>query len=143
MEKVNEAVAEPIENPNPEEVIPAKGKKEKDHWELHDYLWLISIITGIVSILFVLLAKNAINDKNNFVTFTFNFPWMAKAAVVKLEFLTGKFCSIIAGIFGVASLGCGVSRNLVRKQGTFMSYLLGIAATVLSVIAYLAAYFKG
>lgn len=148
MAKQNGAAAEPILEEAATEVIADNNavskKKEKDHWELHDYMWLISLITGVIAILFVLLAKKAVNDeKNDFVTFTFNFPWMAKAAAVKLTALTGKLCAIVAGSFGLISTGCGITRNVLKRQGNFMSYLLGVAGVVLAVVAFFAAHFKG
>lgn len=148
MTKEMDTVTEPIENPIAEEAAApaAKNKKpakEKDHWELHDYLWLAAIILGIVSLLFVLLAKNAVNEKTGIVTFTFNFPWMSKAANLKIPFLNARICGIIGGIFGVLSIAAGVWRNILKKQKSAFSYLLGVAATVLSVVAYLAGYYKG
>ena len=147
MTKETDTVAEPIENPIAEEAVTSavkeKKKKEKDHWELHDYMWLAAIVLGIISILFVLLAKNAVNEKTNVVTFTFNFPWMSKAANLKIPFLNAQICGIIGGIFGLLSTAAGIFRNILKKQNSMFSYLLGVAATVLSVVAFLAGYYKG
>lgn len=147
MTKETDTVAEPIENPIAEEAVTSavkeKKKKEKDHWELHDYMWLAAIVLGIISILFVLLAKNAVNEKTNVVTFTFNFPWMSKAANLKIPFLNAQICGIIGGIFGLLSTAAGIIRNVLKKQNSMFSYLLGVAATVLSVVAFLAGYYKG
>ena len=109
-------------------------KVQKDRKELHDIFFQIAIITAIAGFVFVWLAQNAVNAKNGCVTFQ---PFNIKKPI-EIEFLTISVTSIIAGVLGLSSVGCGLARNHFKRENKLISYLCGIVVVVLAVFAFMA-----
>ena len=145
---------------NAEAPIAAKPKKEKkekikDPKELHSVLFLLAWVFGIIGVLWVLLAQNAINnDDNGFVTITYH--WFDDVLVDRklqiyetqwteltwdIEWLTSTLCSLIALGLGVVSTACGVARNIIKKDKKLISYVCGVVVLVLGAFAFLADYY--
>ena len=154
---VDQAVVNDIEAPisaKPQEKPAKPSRKDRDPKELHSILFAAAWIVGIVGIVFVLLAQNALNNKDNgFVSL--GYHWFEdvmdrKTKVVEtqwteqffdIEFLTTSLCSFIAIGLGVVSTACGVARNIIKKDRKLISYICGVVVLVLGVIAYLASYY--
>jgi len=109
-------------------------KVQKDRKELHDIFFQIAIITAIAGFVFVWLAQNAVNAKNGCVTLQ---PFNIKKPI-EIEFLTISVTSIIAGVLGLSSVGCGLARNHFKRENKLVSYLCGIVVVVLAVFAFMA-----
>lgn len=109
-------------------------KVQKDRKELHDIFFQIAIITAIAGFVFVWLAQNAVNAKNGCVTLQ---PFNIKKPI-EIEFLTISVTSIIAGVLGLSSIGCGLARNHFKRENKIVSYLCGIVIVVLAVFAFMA-----
>ncbi len=116
-----------------ESVQESTGKKKREKRELHDLFWTIGLILGIVSLVFVLIAKNAINSGG---VWTLPKLWMKRPLAIK--FMTAKLATVIAGVLSVLSVGCGLTRNIMKRQNWLMGYLVGLVALVLSAIAWFA-----
>lgn len=117
-----------------EEKNTAVEKKQKDRKELHDIFFEIAIITAAIGFIFVWLAQNAVNAKNGYVTLQ---PFNIKKPI-EIEFLTITVTSVIAGVLGLTSVGCGIARNHFKRDNKVVSYLCGVVVTVLAVIAFMA-----
>lgn len=155
MKKNDVSVNEAVEN-NTEAPVPAKAKKEKvrDPKELHSILFAAAWIVGILGIVFVFLAQNAMNSKDGFVSLSYH--WFDEVLVDRrnqifetqwtelfwdLEFLTTSLCSYIALGLGFISTACGVARNIIKKEKKLISYICGVVVLVLGVFAFLADYY--
>ncbi len=117
-----------------EEKNTAVEKKQKDRKDLHDIFFQIAIITAVVGFIFAWLAQNAVNAKNGYVTFQ---PFNIKKPI-EIEFLTISVTSIISGLLGISSIGCGIARNRLKRDNKVVSYLGGVVVVVLAVIAFMA-----
>ncbi len=113
--------------------VPAKGKVKRERKELHDLFWMISIILGVVGILFVLIAKNALNGSGYWSIQPFGIK-----NPIKLTFLTSSVSAWIAAGLSVVSIGFGLTRNFMKRQNLLMGYLIGLVALILSIFALLA-----
>ncbi len=129
MRERNAAAIETME----ESVQESTGKRKREKKELHDLFWTIGLILGIVALVFVLIAKNAINNGG---VWTLPKLWMKRPLAI--EFMTAKLATVIAGILSILSVGCGVTRNIMKRQNWLMGYLVGLVALILSVIAWFA-----
>ena len=153
MKKNDVSVNEAVEN-NTEAPVPEKTKKVREPKELHSVLFAASWIVGIVGILFVLLAQNAMNTKDGFVSLSYH--WFDEVLVDRrnqifetqwtelfwdIEFLTTAICSYIALGLGLISTACGVARNIIKKEKKLLSYLCGVVVLVLGSFAFLASYY--
>lgn len=119
-----------------EEAVETKPvKKQRDKYELHEILWIVAIIAAVVSFLFVLISQNALNGAGYYA-----FQKFGMEKPLKFQWLTASLASYIAGGAAIISLGTGIARNFLRKNKTVMSYLPGIVVTILSAIAFAAAY---
>lgn len=133
MRDKNAATIETANDSAQETVVKEKSEKK----ELHDLFWTIGIILGLVSIVFVLIAKNAINNGG-----VWTIPkYFAMKRPLEISFMTAKLASLIAGILAVASVGCGVTRNVLKRQNWLLGYLVGLVALILSAIAWFAAQY--
>ena len=139
---VEAAAAEAIETTAPEK--PAKKQKNGsgDIRDMHSLFFAAGIILGAISILFTIIAKNGINGAGYF-TFT-PFEGIRKLFTdksinpVKVTFLTSSLSAWIAGVLAVLSVGCGLTRNILKKQNSLIGYLIGLVALILAVLALLA-----
>ncbi len=154
---VNEAVIDTEVTATPEATPekPSKpSRKERDPKELHSILFAAAWIVGIIGIVFVFLAQNAMNNKDGFVSLSYH--WFDEVLVDRraqiyetqwtelfwdIEFLTTSLCSIIAMVLGFISTCCGVARNIIKKDKKLVSYIAGVVVLVLGVIAYMAAHY--
>lgn len=151
---VNEAVVNNTEAPITEKPQKEKKVKDRDPKELHSIMFLLAWVIGIVGILFIFLAQNAINnDDNGFVTITYNwfgevFDRKTQTTSIEwtemtwdIEFLTSALCSYIALGLGLISTACGVTRNILKKDKKLISYVCGVVVLVLGAFAFLANYY--
>ena len=153
MKKNDVSVNEAVEN-NTEAPVPEKTKKVREPKELHSVLFAASWIVGIVGILFVLLAQNAMNTKDGFVSLSYH--WFDEVLVDRrnqifetqwtelfwdIEFLTTAICAYIALGLGLISTACGVARNIIKKEKKLLSYICGVVVLVLGSFAFLASYY--
>ena len=152
---VNEAVVNDTEAPVAEVTKKEKKVKNKDPKELHSIMFLLAWVIGIVGIIFVLLAQNALNnDDEGFVSLSYH--WFDEVLVDRknqifetqwtemfwdIEFLTSALCSYIAMGLGLISTGCGIARNILKKDKKLVSYVCGVAVLVLGAFAFLADYY--
>lgn len=151
---VNEAVVNNTEAPITEKPQKEKKVKDRDPKELHSIMFLLAWVIGIVGILFIFLAQNAINnDDNGFVTITYNwfgevFDRKTQTTSIEwtemtwdIEFLTSALCSYIALGLGLISTACGVARNILKKDKKLISYVCGVVVLVLGAFAFFANYY--
>ena len=136
--KKKKLAAEAVAPEKVEVAVPEKpAKKQKNGHgsvrDLHSVFFVVGIVLGVVSILFTLIAKNGINDKGYFTIQLFG----AKKPLA-ITFLTSSLTAWIAAGLAVLSIGCGVTRNILKKQNSLIGYLIGVVAMVLSVLALLA-----
>lgn len=155
---VNEAVVNTTEEPisaKPQEKPAKPSRKDRDPKELHSILFATAWIVGIVGIVFVFLAQNALNNKDNgFVSL--GYHWFDEVLVDRrnqvyetqwtelfydMEWLTTSLCAFIAMGLGFVSTCCGIARNIIKKDKKLISYICGVVVLVLGVIAYMASYY--
>ena len=139
---VEAAAADAVETAVSEK--PAKKQKNGrgDIRDMHSLFFVIGIVLGAVSILFTIIAKNGINGDGYF-TFT---PFKTirelftdkSVSPIKVTWLTSSLSSWIAGGLAVLSVGCGVTRNILKKQNSLIGYLIGLVALILAALALLA-----
>ena len=131
---VGEASAEPVAAEK-----PVKAKKQKSEGgslrDKQSLFFVAALILGAVSILLVLLARNGINNgKGYFVTQLFG----RLKKPIALTALKSSICAWTAAVVGFLGVACGVTRNILKKQNSLISYLIGLVGLILAVIAILA-----
>lgn len=136
--KKKKLAAEAVGSEAVEQTAPEKpSKKHKNSQgsirDMHSLFFVIGIILGVISILFTIIAKNGINGSGYFSI----QPFGIKKAI-SLTFLTSSLSAWIAGILGVLSVGCGLTRNILKKQNSLIGYLVGLVALILAALALLA-----
>ncbi|MCH5184226.1 MAG: hypothetical protein J1E00_08630 [Oscillospiraceae bacterium] len=115
---------------------PAKKQKSSrgGFRDLHSLFFVIGIVLGVASILFTIIAKNGINNEKLY----FTMKLFGAKKETEFKFLTSSLTSMIAGGLAVLSIAFGVTRNILKRQNTLISYLIGVVALVLSGLAMLA-----
>lgn len=135
MKKKNPAAEAVVEEIATAEVAVSKKKKgQGSARDLHSLFFAAGLILGVISILFALIAKNGINGSGYFSI----KPFDSMKKPISLTFLTSSLSSWIAGILAVVSVGCGVTRNILKRQNSLMGYLIGLVALILAALAILA-----
>lgn len=111
--------------------------------DLYHKFWLASLILAAVSILLTFIAKNAINGTGYWHVELFKSFVKApkKPLTLELEFLTSLRASVAAMVVGVAGVGCGITRNVLKRQKNMSGYIIPLIALILSVFAFCASYF--
>ncbi len=118
---------------------PVKSKKQKSGGgslrDKQSTFFVAALILGAVSILLVLLAKNGINNGKGYFVID---PIGKMKKPIALTALKSSICAWAGAIVGVLGVGCGVTRNILKKQNSLISYLIGLIGLILAVIALLA-----
>lgn len=134
--------AEAIEQTAPETPSRKQKSGRGDIRDMHSLFFTIGIILGAVSILFTIIAKNGINGAGylSFTPFESIRKFFTDKPVnpIKVTFLTSALSAWIAGGLAVLSVGCGVTRNILKKQNSLIGYLIGLVALILAALALLA-----
>ena len=139
---VEAAAAESVQTTAPERSAKKQKNGSGDIRDMHSLFFVIGIVLGVISILFTIIAKNGINGAGYF-AFT-PFEGIRKLFTdkpinpIKVTFLTSSLSAWIAGGLAVLSVGCGVTRNILKKQNSLIGYLIGLVALILAALALLA-----
>ncbi len=126
-----EPSAEPAAAERPAKKQKFGGESLRDKQSM---FFAAAIVLGIISIVFVLLAKNGINNGKGYFSVQ---PFHIKKAI-SLTFLKSSLCAWTGAVLGFAGVVCGVTRNVLKKQNSLISYLIGLVGLILAVIAILA-----
>ena len=139
---VAETAAETVEVTTSEKPAKNQKKGQGEPRDLHSLFFVIGIVLGAVSILFTIIAKNGINGAGYFTFTPFKtireFFTDKPLNPIKVTFLTSALSSWIAGGLAVLSVGCGVTRNILKRQNSLIGYLVGLVALILAALAVLA-----
>lgn len=134
MKKKNPAEEAVIEQGAPDAPVKKQKKERGDARDLHGIFFTAALVLAAVSILFVVIAKNAINGSGYFSI----KPFDSMKKPISIPFLTSSLCSWVSAGLAVVSVGCGLIRNFLKKQNILISYLIGLVALILAGIALLA-----
>lgn len=118
---------------------PVKPKKQKSGGgslrDKQSTFLVAALILGAISILLVLLAKNGINNGKGYFVID---PIGKMKKPIALTAVKSSICAWAGAIVGFLGVGCGVMRNILKKQNSLISYLIGLIGLILAVIALLA-----
>ena len=114
---------------------PVEPKKQKSGGrslrDKQSLFFVAALILGAVSILLVMIAKNG---KGYFVI----DPIGKMKKPIALTALKSSICAWSAAAVGFLGVGCGVTRNILKKQNSLISYLIGLIGLILACVALLA-----
>lgn len=123
-----------------ENIVPKKVKASRSASDLPQKFFIASLVLGLVALIVILIAQNAINGTGYFQLKLFK-SLMKKPLTLDVKFLTSFSTSIVALVISVASLICGVLRNVIKRQNNLIGYIVGLVVTVISVFALLAVHY--
>lgn len=118
---------------------PVEPKKQKSGGrslrDKQSLFFVAALILGAVSILLVMIAKNGINNGKGYFVID---PIGKMKKPIALTALKSSICAWSAVAVGFLGVGCGVTRNILKKQNSLISYLIGLIGLILACVALLA-----